>query len=153
MKTFVIIMIFTLSFLSCSQQNAFSNFSITPVQEKSEENIQSAKISNGDNIDGIVTAVYLNKIFPQRFHTQEYFYLYMYSKRKVKNINFMLNNHKAVTFKELNARNEFTQLTSFNAPWSKYYLVAFPKQDGNLSLRVEYFDFSSKDIVFPKEEK
>lgn len=153
MKTFVIIMIFALSFLSCSQRNAFSNFGITPVQEKSEENIQSAKITHGENTDGIVTAVYLNKIFPKRFHAQEYFYLYMYSKIKAKNINFMLNNHKAVTFKELNATNEFTQLTSFKAPWSKYYLVEFPQQDGNLSLRVKYLDFSSEAIIFPKEEK
>jgi len=153
MKIFLIIMIFTLSFLSCSQRNAFSNFGITPVQEKSEENIQSAKIINGENIDGIVTAVYLNKIFPKRFHTQEYFYLYMYSKIKAKNINFMLNHQRAIALKELNTTNEFTQLTSFKAQWSKYYLMEFPQQDGNLSLQVKYLDFSSKGIIFPKEKR
>jgi len=153
MKTFLIMIIFALSLLSCSQRNAFSNFSISKIQEKSEESIQSAKIRKGDNVDGIVTAVYLNKVFPQRFHTNEYFYLYMYSKIKSKHINFMLNNHKALSVQELNASNEFTQLTSFKEAWSKYYLIEFPKQDENVSLKVIYSDFSSENMIFPKEEK
>jgi len=133
MKTFLIITVLILLFDGCSQHTAFGEFNFTKTQELTEDSIQSFKIKKGHDIDGIVHVVYLNKVFPKRYKKDEYFYVYYYLKDQNAKVSFLLNNKKALSKKQLSANNEFSEILSFNAPWSKYYLVKF-KEEGNLLL-------------------
>jgi len=153
MKTFLIIILFMFAFDGCSTKNAFSSFKITLEQEKSEDNIQSSKIKDGEIIDGLVTAIYLNKVIPQTYKENEYFYVYLYTKHNNDNIKFLLNGNEALKVEELEAENIFTYLTSFKADWSRYYLVAFKAEDANLSFSVKNAQFSSNELIFEKEEQ
>ena len=153
MKTFLIIILFMLTFDGCSTKNAFSNFKITPEQEKCEDNMQSSKIKDGKIVDGLVTAIYLNRVVPQTYKENEYFYVYLYTKHNNDNIKFLLNGNRALRVEELEAENMFTHLTSFKAEWSRYYLVAFKAEDANLSFSVQNAQFSSNKLVFEKEEQ
>jgi len=153
MKTFVIIILFMFAFDGCSTKNAFSSFNITLEQEKSEDNIQSSKIVDGEIIDGLVTVIYLNKVVPQTYKENEYFYVYLYTKHNNDNIKFLVNGNKALKVEELEPQNIFTYLTSFNAEWSRYYLVAFKAEDANLSFSVTNAHFSSNELIFEKEEQ
>jgi len=153
MKTFVIIILFMFAFNGCSTKNAFSNFEITPEQEKSEDNLQSSKIVDGEIIDGLVTVIYLNKVIPQTYKENEYFYVYLYTKHNNDNIKFLLNGSEPLQVEELEAENMFSYLTSFNAEWSSYYLVAFKTEDSNLSFSVKNTHFSSNELIFEKEEQ
>jgi len=152
MKTFLITILFMFVFNACSTKNAFSSFKITPAQEKSEDNVQSSKIIDGETIDGLVTAIYLNKVVPKTYKENEYFYVYLYTKHN-NNIKFLLNGNEALKVEELEPQNMFTYLTSFNAEWSRYYLVAFKAEDANLSFSVRNEHFYSNKLIFEKEEQ
>ena len=153
MKTFLITILFMFAFDGCSTKNAFSSFNITPDQERSEENTKSSKIQNGNNIDGVVTAIYLNKAMPETYKENEYFYVYLYTKQDNQNIQFSLNGDAPLRIEELEVENMFTHLTSFKADWSKYYLVAFKSQTEELSLLVRNAEFTSNKLLFEKEEE
>jgi len=151
MKTFLITILFMFVFDGCSSKNAFSSFQMTSEQEKSEDNMQSSKIKDGDTIDGLVTVIYLNKVIPQTYKVDEYFYVYLYTKHNNDSIKFLLNGNEALKVKELEPKNMFTHLTSFKAEWSKYYLVVFKAEDSKLSFNVKNMQFSSNNLVFEKE--
>jgi len=153
MKTFLITILFMFTFEGCSTKNAFSSFKITPEQEKSEDNIQSSKIKNGEIVDGLVTAIYLNQVVPETYQENEYFYIYLYTKHDNDNIKFLLNENAPLKVEELESDNMFTHLTSFKAEWSRYYLVAFKVEDTNLSFSVKNAQFSSNKLIFEKEEQ
>ena len=153
MKTFLITILFMFAFDGCSTKNAFSSFNITPDQERSEENTKSSKIQNGNNIDGVVTAIYLNKAMPETYKENEFFYVYLYTKQDNQNIEFLLNGEAPLKVEELEVENMFTRLTSFKADWSKYYLVAFKSQTEELSLLVRNAEFTSNKLLFEKEEE
>lgn len=154
MKTFLIITLLSLAFTACSTKNAFSSLDLSPYQEKSEENTQSSKIKDSENIDGLVTAIYLNALESETYADKEYFYIYLYTKSENRVV-FMLNDKKAMKVEELQANNIFSHLNTFNSEWSRYYLVSFTnvKEDENLSLQIHNANFSSGQMLFEKPEE
>jgi len=151
MKTFLLILTLTITFLGCSHNNAFDRFEITPEQELSEDNIQSTKIKKGDLVKGIMTAVYLNKVHPKLYNNGEYFYISFYVEDQNQSLDFFLNEIPAIMVEELERKNEFTELTSFKAEWQKYYLVGFKKQDNVLNISVQSDQFSAESLKFLKD--
>lgn len=157
MKTFLILTIILTIFTNCSEKNAFSNFNITPNQEKSEDSLQSSKLFNHDTMQGIVSAVYLNSVMPKEYNDKEYFYIYVYTKNPNEKLEFFLNGIEANSIKELKVKNKFSNLTSFAGKWQKYYLVSFDTQGDKLSLitkssKVSENEFSSKPMLFQKDD-
>jgi len=64
-----------LVFLSaCSGKNAFSLFDLDEEQELSVASLLSSKLKSKDGkVYGIVSAIYLNDIYPEAYHNNEYF--------------------------------------------------------------------------------
>jgi len=148
MKFLLPILLLMLTFLGCAQKNAFERFHLSDSQELAEDNLQSSKVVNAKaEVTGVVTAVYLNKIKPELYNDYEYFYVYLYAKKKNDAITFSLNGSPALLAEELPAQNEFTALTAFNSKWNKYYLVGFAKQQGTLNLKIQLGQ-SSATLVF-----
>lgn len=150
MKTFLISTAILVTFLGCSHNNAFDRFEMSKTRELSEENIQSAKITQGDEVGGVVTAVYLNKIYPHLYKDAEYFYIYLNLQEKTQETQFILNNLPSLLVEELNSTNEYTELTLFDAEWKRYYLVGFKEGKGNLKLHVKNGEYSSSVLTFKK---
>ena len=151
MKTFLIILLFIMSFSGCSTNNAFHEFNMDEMQEFSEEKIQSSVIKNEKENDGLVTVIYLNQVYPERYKDYEYFYAYLYSKSDHKDIKFLLNEEECFLVEELPSYNKFSNLTSFKADWKRYYLLKFEKQGGVLNFKVQNAGFSSEPIKYLKE--
>ena len=152
MKTFLIPATIFVLLSGCSSNNAFTNFNLTKKQEKSEDSILSAKILTKEETVGVVSALYLNRIMPKRYSDKEYFYISFYSKKQFENIEFLLNEHPALSQEELEAQNEFSSLISFDASWQKYYLISFEKSGEKLALKVKFDNFSSKKMIFRKSD-
>ena len=152
MKTFVIMFFLTLLLNNCADKNAFDNFNLSPTKELSEDSIQSLKIKRGNEIAGIVNVIYLNKVLPKLYKKNEYFYVYYYIKDKNATVNFTLNGEASLLREELPAQNRFSSLTSFSAPWSKYYLVGFKKQGNVLKLRINSSSKASAAVEFIKDK-
>ena len=152
MKIFVLLLGFLLFLNGCSQNNAFTRFHMTPEQELGSDSILKSKVKKGDINDGLVSVVYLNRIYPKKYTDAEYFYVYFYLKTKKEKPLFLLNAHQALKIKELQRVNEFTNLTSIETKWNKYYLVSFAPQKDKLNFSFESGPFSSDLLMFEKDE-
>jgi len=149
MKYLLTMLMFVLIITGCAQKSAFERFQLTKPQELAEDNMKSNKIINDKNeVVGVVTAVYLNKIDPKRYnHQYEFFYVYLFAKNETATIKFSLDGKQTLLQEELSNINEFTTLTSFTSKWNKYYLVGFAKGEENLHLKV-YIDEDSTTLTF-----
>lgn len=127
-------LLFTLLLSGCTNNSAFARFDMSAERERSEENIQSVKLTDKEVSLGIATAVHLNKAYPELYNSAEYFYIYLNLDANPEETLFQLNGNQALLVEELNTTNEFTNLTRFDANWKHYYLVGFQKQQGRLEL-------------------
>jgi len=152
MKTFLITITIFLLLQGCTARNAFDKFNISENRAKSEDSILSSKIYNKEKVNGIISVVYLNDIFPERYKGNEYFYVSLYTKEKKEPLLFYLNGKEAFEIEELNANNEFNTLTSLKAKWQKHYLINFIQQGKSLTFSTKNSLFSSDKIVFKKAD-
>ena len=131
-------------------------------QELSVSSLLSSKIKSDDgNTQGVVSAIYLNEIYPDSYNTNEYFFVYVFTKDKKQmhnpkefdrlDLNLKLNGELPRKVKELPHDNQFSHLTFIKSKWNKYYLVAFNKQKkSSISLVLESDQSSSDRLVYQK---
>lgn len=164
MKSILTILTFSLLFLGCADKNAFSKFNMQPDQELSAASLQGSKIKMGENVEGIFSAIYLNKVYPNIYSVNEYFYVYLYLKNEKEMYNpntlddikltMKLNGKLPVKIKKLDAKNKFSHLASVDSEWRRYYLVAFEKEDmSEISLVLETDQSSSDALTYQKDEQ
>ena len=152
MKTFLVFLVFSVLFIGCAEKSAFSRFNMSEKQELGIDSLMNSKVHKGKKVDGVVSVIYLNKVYPKRYKGDEYFYVYLYLKDKDEKTTFILNDTNATSIKELSSKNEFTYLTSTDVKWNKYYLVRFEKQGDILKFLLENGQSSSDLLVFEKDE-
>lgn len=112
-------------FLSgCASSNAFTKFDITPDKQYALSNLQLSDISHKHKSIGTVTAIYLNNIFPKKYHNNEYFYIVVYLQNTHK-LQYTLNGHRPISIKKLDKHNRFSNLLPVSDNWHKYYLLKF----------------------------
>ncbi|MEA1891631.1 MAG: hypothetical protein U9N33_02855 [Campylobacterota bacterium] len=159
----MILFLFTLFFLGCADKNAFDNFEMIKEQELSANNLQNSKIKTGDNTDGIISAIYLNKVYPTLYNQNEYFYIYLYQRERVDmfnpntldeiNMTLKLNGKLPIKIRKLSHNNRFSHLTLVNGEWQRYFLVAFEEEKSNkLSLILQTSLSSSDFLIYHKDE-
>lgn len=158
----LIIITILITFNACSSKNAFTTFNMSEEQERSVSSLLSSKIKSKDGkIDGVISAIYLNEIYPDSYHTNEYFFVYLFLKNKQKanqsdehyaeELNLTLNGKKPVKIKQLPNKNKFSNLTFIKSDWNRYYLVAFKKQEKNsISLVLENGQSFSDPLMYQK---
>ncbi len=152
MKTFTIILTFLVLLSGCASKNAFERFNMSEKQELSADALQRSKIKFEDRVNGIVSIIYLNFVSPSEYKDGEYFYVYTYLKNKNYDFRFLLNDKEPLTVEELPSKNAFTELTSIDNEWSKYYLLKFEEQGDKLSFVFENGPYSSDTLKFEKDE-
>jgi hypothetical protein len=162
MKSFFIITTLLIFLSACSHKNAYTNFGITKEQELAATSFQSTKVKRGEDVEGIFSAIYLNKVYPQSYNQNEYFYISLYLKEakeiynpdalKKIGITFRLNSKLPVNIQELPAENKFSHLGFMKERWNKYYLVIFENQGKELNLVLESDLSSSAALAYQKGE-
>ena len=152
MKTFAIILTFLVLISGCASKNAFEQFEMSEKQELSANTLARSKIKYADKVNGIVSTVYLNFVSPEEYTDGEYFYVYTYLKNKNYKFRFLLNDKEPISIEELPRKNAFTELTSIDNEWNKYYLVKFEEQGDKLNFVFENGPYSSDILKFEKDE-
>ena len=153
MKTFLTILTILILFQGCGEKNAFSRFKLSEKQELGLNSLQSSKLKNGNQVNGVMSVVYLNQTDPDNFKSGEVFYVFMYTKDRAEAIEFTLNGHTPSLYvKELTSDNEFTHLTSIDTKWNRYFVVTFEKQGDILNFQAKNGKFSSSILRFEKNE-
>jgi len=152
MKTFTIILTFLVLISGCASKNAFEQFEMSEKQELSANALQRSKVKYADKVNGIVSTVYLNFVSSKEYNDGEYFYVYTYLKNKNYEFRFLLNDQEPISVEELPRKNAFTELTSIDNEWNKYYLVRFKEQGDKLSFVFENGPYTSDALMFEKDE-
>lgn len=158
MKHLLILSAFLILHSGCSSKNAFSEFNMTKAEEMSVSSFQSSKVvTKSNDISGIVSAVYLNEIYPKIYNDKEYFFLYTYIKNSETSSadkpNIKLNNHSYTDLRELPKESRFSNLVSTTSRWNKYYIATFEKEN-NSTLELILVDgkSSSSSLIYNKTE-
>ncbi|WP_304543761.1 hypothetical protein [Sulfurimonas microaerophilic] len=154
MKIIVSSLIVISLFTSCVDKNGFDNFNFTPAQEQWENNQINSRINDDKELQGTVTAVYLNKVMPNLYKEGEYFYISLYLKDDSQEVSFTLNDQPSIYQEKLPNNDEFKKFTNSTNKWNKYYLVGFLEQKGvdTLSLEVKNDKVFSNKMAFKKDE-
>ena len=121
-------------------------------EELGADSMLNSKVKKGKEINGIISAVYLNKVYPEKAMGEEVFYVNFYVKKESQNFFFTLNEEKSLFIKELQSDNTYSFLTPLKTKWSKYYLIKFKKQKDILNFVFHNGSFSSDSLVFEKDE-
>lgn len=160
MKYFFLITIFLLISTGCSQKNAFVKFDMGKDEERSISSLQTSQIiGKNAEISGVISAVYLNEIYPKKFSKNDSFYLFIYMKDSKNRdlmdpkINLKMNKRLPISVTELPSNNEFTHLVDVENSWNRYYLVEFEKDDGALDLIFDNKSSLSSALKYKKDDQ
>ena len=121
-------------------------------EELGTDSVLNSKVKNGKEVNGIVSVVYLNKVYPEKSLEEEVFYVNFFVKDKTQTFSFILNEEKSISAEELQTKNPYSFLTPLNTKWSKYYLVKFKKQKDILNFVFRNGSFESDLLVFEKDQ-
>lgn len=152
MKTLWLALTFLVLFSGCADKNAFAKFNMNEKEELGADSLLNSKVKKGQKVDGIVSVVYLNKVYPKKFAEDEVFYVNFYVKNKTQLFSFTLNQEKSISVKKLKVENSYSYLTPLKTKWSKYYLVKFKKQKDILNFVFHNDSFESDPLIFEKDE-
>ena len=152
MKILWLSLTFVVLFSGCADKNAFSKFNMSEKEELGTDSLLNSKVRKGEEVDGIVSVIYLNKVYPDKLTENETFYVNFFVKDKTQGFSFTLNGEKAIITEELKSQNPYSFLTPLHTSWSKYYLVQFKKQKDILNFVFHSGLFESDTLVFEKDE-
>lgn len=146
----------------CSQTTAFDLFKMDANYEKAVDNLQTGTIVRSFETEAILSTIYLNHVYPEKYHDAEYFFVAIYLRDDVrlyfkagmnnKKYNFTLNGEKPLEGKELETDDELRLLMPISNEWNRYYLVKFPKQHTKeLKLILENDDYHSVTLTYQRD--
>lgn len=150
----------SLFFVSCSSKNnAFKYFEKDEVETKGVQYTKKTDILiNGNEVDVIFWATYLNKIDKKISDTNEELFLvsvYFTNKESQdifeNNYSFSLNGIEPTSLEKVEKDNENFKSLMLKNNWGKYYLVKFTSQDVyNLTIQLKDKGSNSALLNFEK---
>ncbi len=155
MKKLVFTLIVSFLLAGCADKDAYSKFELLKDQEVAFDNVTLAKITKADEVSGVLSALYLNAVYPKRYE-KETFYVIVYSKDKrlLENLEFSLNGVKPLSLTVLPPQNEFSHLLDIKNDWSHYYLVEFkPSNATKLKLSLKLLNKAQASVTFEKTQR
>jgi len=145
-------LLYSFLILGCADKDAFSKFHLQEDEALAVDNLKTFFLrDHAKHKDGVVSCLYLNEIYPDKFTENENFYIAYYGLSKP--LSFQLNNISAQTIQKLPPKNEYTHLVDINASWVKQYYVVFPKQnEKKLHLKIQTPQKAMGVVVFQKNQ-
>ena len=143
----------------CSQQ--FKHYNLDATREGAASSFQSAKIMDGNKVDMVISAVYLNDVYPQYPLDASHFLVAIYSKHPSKVLfltGFPYDRDNAYVLKRgsdsaisaelLDADDPLIELMPIHTRWAKYYYVTYPYKAGTPTLTLTAKDGRSAKMRF-----
>lgn len=124
----------------CVPKTAFDSFTMSSVTERAVVNLQTVTVGNSEGVEAIVSAIYLNAVYPQRYRGGEYF-LIAYYDRGDENLLERLRLNETVrptSVEEISESDAMCALVPIRNDWNRYYIVRFPKQGVTAALNVTF---------------
>ncbi len=152
-RLFSILFVFILIFGGCADKGGYTKFKVSEDEELAFDNTLFSKLIKGNKSYGVASALYLNRVYPQRYN-QETFYIIIFAKDKklLQNFSLTLNGKNVHILEKLPEQNEYAHLLHVRNKWSSYYLAKFPPQKkGKLSLNIVLSNKAAATLTFQKK--
>ncbi len=151
-----------LSLGGCADKSAFDLFKMDEAHERAVENMRSGTIVKSLETKAIVSAVYLNPVYPGDYQDGEYFISAIYfEKRNLETkkwtlqdygYTLTLNGAEPLSMEEIKENDPRRTLIPVQNKWNRYYLIRFaPVASSSLALRLENNQTGSVVLSYPKE--
>ncbi len=143
----------------CSQQ--FKHYNLDATKESAASSFQSATILDGNKVDMVISAVYLNDVYPQYPLDASYFLVAVYSKNPAELLfltGFPYDRDNAYVLKrgsdsalsadQLDDDDPLIELMPIHTRWAKYYYVTYPYRPGTPTLILTSKDGRTAKMTF-----
>jgi len=148
MRFLSIAVIALLGFSGCAQKGTFDLFKMDEAHERAVEQLRTGAIVTSLETKALISAVYLNPIYPQTYKDGEYFVGAVYFERDSRDVKkwdlethgyaLTLNGKKATLLEELKESDPRRALIPVQNNWNKYYFIRFDSvPEGALTLLLE----------------
>jgi hypothetical protein len=152
-----------LALSGCSQKGAFGLFTMDEAHERAVEQLRSDRIVLSMETKAILTAVYLNPVYPEEYKDGEYFIgAFYFDKRNLDvkkwtladhGYTLRLNGTAPVSMEEIKEKDPRRTLIPVQNNWYRYYLIRFDTVSApNLSLRLENNQTGSVVLSYQKAQ-
>jgi hypothetical protein len=161
---FALIPVLALFLGACAHQDAFEYFTSDPDYEKAALNLRSARIVENNQSAAIVSAVYLNRVYPKYENGSEYFLVSFYARDRASLLpsdanetapgyRLTLNGTPPSEATQLQRDDELRGPMPIDNIWNDYYLFVYPQQASKtLNLKLENDRSGQALLIFPKVE-
>ena len=138
-------------------------YRLDATQESAASSYQSAKILNNNKVDAVISALYLNDVYPHYSHKGAYFLVSIYTKepsaifflsgapyRGDNTYVLKRNSDSAISVTELEEDDLLIDLMPIGTRWAKYYYVTYPYKEGSPRLILTANDGRKAILSFKK---
>lgn len=148
MRFSILVWMALVGFSGCAQKGTFDMFKMDEAHAKAVEQLRTGAIVQSLETKALVSAVYLNPIYPEKYNEGEYFVGAFYFEQNNRNLKkwdldthgyqLTLNGEKAMVIEELEESDPRRSLIPVQNNWNKYYFIRFDSvPEGVLTLLLE----------------
>jgi hypothetical protein len=129
MRTSIFLLTIALLGTGCSTKTALDAFQVDSQTERGLNSLRSATAVEASGTKAVITSIYLNEVYPERYSGDEYFIIGLYREKETAGFTLLLNDSVApASINELTPEDPLCRLIPVYNEWSRYYLVRFPQQ-------------------------
>ncbi len=161
MRFSILTLCLLIGFGGCAEKGAFDLFKMDESHERSVEQLRTGAIIESLETKALLSAIYLNPVYPQTYNDGEYFIGAFYFTRGLRNVKkwdldtfgytLTLNGQNSTSMEELKESDPRRALIPVQNNWNKYYLIRFDSApEGNLTLVLENNQTGSVALSYPK---
>lgn len=151
-----------LMFGGCAEKGAFGMFKMDEAHERAVEQMRSGSIVQSFETKAILSAVYLNPIYPDEYKDGDYFITAIYfEKRNLETKKWDISEHgyaltlngtEPSSMEEIRDNDPRRNLIPIQNNWNRYYLIRFENVTGSaLALKLENNQTGSVVLNYPRE--
>ncbi len=151
-----------LAFGGCADKSAFDMFAMDETHERAVEQMRSGSIVQSFETKALISAVYLNPVYPEEYKDGDYFIAALYFEKRnldtkkwdIKDHGYALtlNGTEPLSMEEIKEKDPRRALIPIQNNWNRYYLVRFESVRGSaLALKLENNQTGSVVLSYPKE--
>lgn len=148
----------------CSHTTAFDFFKMDEDHERAMTSLQTTSIVRSFETEAMISTIYLNQVYPEKYHDGEYFFasLYMNDDKRLfykdslqdPEYTLKLNGVSPESIEILDKDSQLRRLMPIKNEWNRYYLVKYPAQKENIITLILENDRSlNASIHYQKDEE
>jgi hypothetical protein len=119
-----------LGITGCTTKTPSDAYKMESTAERAVTSLQTVTVTRGDTVEAIVSGIYLNAVYPERYRDGEYFLIALYDAFDQNILGTLrLNDGIApVEHEDLADGDPLLQMMPIRKAWDRYYLLRFPRQ-------------------------